>query len=189
MTRKEITKLITASVALYLAKKGYSVHLEVGIEPKRNRSKRVDIYGLNYKLNTVIVEVKSCIQDFRSDSKWQKYILYGNKMYFAFIKDTYTKLTSGEIKILKELGIGILLVDIDFYKSTRYECVSCRKRAKTLEVDKDIAMFMLKKIAFKSGLHKGNANTKQYDIYEQQSTEKIKRKGRLRRKRKLKREI
>ncbi len=53
-----------------------------------------------------IVEVKSCIADFRSDDKWQRYLPYCNKFYFAVdenfpIEEIKTKVGRAGILLVK----------------------------------------------------------------------------------------
>ena len=73
-------------VAMYLSEKGYFPFFEVQLDT--NRHLRADIYAINNKFEAVIVEVKSSIDDFASDSKWQAYLPYCTKFFFAADEET-----------------------------------------------------------------------------------------------------
>jgi hypothetical protein len=45
--------------------------------------RRVDVIGVNSSGQTIIVEIKSCIADYRSDQKWTEYLEYCDSFYFA----------------------------------------------------------------------------------------------------------
>jgi hypothetical protein len=45
--------------------------------------RRVDVIGINGSGQTIIVEIKSCIADYRSDQKWTEYLEYCDSFYFA----------------------------------------------------------------------------------------------------------
>jgi len=45
--------------------------------------RRVDVIGVNGAGETVIVEIKSSVADFRSDGKWAEYLEFCDAFYFA----------------------------------------------------------------------------------------------------------
>lgn len=45
--------------------------------------RRVDVVGVNGSGQTIIVEIKSCIADYRNDQKWAEYLEYCDSFYFA----------------------------------------------------------------------------------------------------------
>jgi hypothetical protein len=45
--------------------------------------RRADVMALGPKGEIVIVEVKSCLQDFQTDQKWPEYAPYCDRFYFA----------------------------------------------------------------------------------------------------------
>lgn len=45
--------------------------------------RRADVMAVGPKGEIVIVEVKSCLQDFRTDGKWPEYAPYCDRFYFA----------------------------------------------------------------------------------------------------------
>lgn len=45
--------------------------------------RRADVTALNSRGDLIIVEIKSSIEDFRSDQKWQDYLEFCDRLYFA----------------------------------------------------------------------------------------------------------
>ncbi|MEM7192008.1 MAG: MmcB family DNA repair protein [Pseudomonadota bacterium] len=58
---------------------GHSVITELSLANGR----RADVVGLSAKGDITIVEVKSCLNDYRTDGKWHDYLDYCDKLYFA----------------------------------------------------------------------------------------------------------
>src|ERR1700742_3233825 len=50
--------------------------------------RRADIVALADDGTILIVEIKSCIADFRADAKWPDYRLHCDKLYFAISAET-----------------------------------------------------------------------------------------------------
>lgn len=73
------TDLITKGTLRLLHSMGYSVLRELSL----SNGRRADLVGLGKSGDVVIVEVKSCLADFRSDKKWQDYLPFSDKFYFA----------------------------------------------------------------------------------------------------------
>lgn len=78
-SRPQATESLTRGVCRFLRSAGYSVMREFNLKSKR----RADITGLDSKGNFIIIEVKSSLEDFRSDQKWQDYIAHCDAFYFA----------------------------------------------------------------------------------------------------------
>lgn len=105
MSRKETTKLLTRAVTLYLVDRGYSVHTEIGIKTRR----RLDVLSVNYKGHIIGIEVKSGLDDYRSDVKWRTYLPYVNKLYFCFPIEMWEKNKERlKAEISKDAGIMIV---------------------------------------------------------------------------------
>ena len=99
--RKEVMASLTDLVVSYYTKKRFCVNREIGL---CNRGKlRADFLAMNIRREIVIVEVKSCPNDFYSDHKWQKYLPYCNKFYFMMNSETYNKVKTDIPK-----GIGVI---------------------------------------------------------------------------------
>lgn len=106
--RREVTAKLLTAVTFYFVKKMYSVHREVGVE--RWGARRLDVLCMDYRTNTVAVEIKSCLADFRTDKKWRNYLKGPvNQMYFCFPQSVIESRKFSEIKDeLKSEGVGIL---------------------------------------------------------------------------------
>lgn len=49
--------------------------------------RRADIVALNERGEIWIVEIKSSLEDFRADQKWQDYRMHCDRLFFAFTQD------------------------------------------------------------------------------------------------------
>ncbi len=78
-TRPEVTHAVTRGAAKLLADMGYAPLMEVRLPNGR----RADVLALGRKGDIIIVEVKSGIDDYRVDRKWQEYAPYCDAFYFA----------------------------------------------------------------------------------------------------------
>jgi hypothetical protein len=75
--------LLARGVGRALAQRGYATLTEVSLANGR----RADVMGLGRAGELVIVEVKSSLQDFRSDAKWPEYREFCDRFYFAVAED------------------------------------------------------------------------------------------------------
>jgi hypothetical protein len=78
-SRSETTGAVTRGAARLMADMGYAPLLEVGLPNGR----RADIMAIGPKGGIVICEVKSCLEDYRTDAKWGDYLPYCDLFYFA----------------------------------------------------------------------------------------------------------
>jgi len=62
--------------------------------------RRVDVIGLDGKGRIVVVEVKSSIEDFRSDQKWPEYLDYCDSYYFAVAEDFPTEILPDDVGLI-----------------------------------------------------------------------------------------
>jgi hypothetical protein len=62
---------------------GYSVVCEL----PRATGRRADVVGLSPSGDIYIVEIKSCLIDYRTDGKWHEYLDYCDRLYFAVAAD------------------------------------------------------------------------------------------------------
>ena len=62
---------------------GHSVVTELGLANGR----RADVVALSQGGDVWMVEIKSCLLDFQSDGKWQDYLAYCDRLYFAVAPD------------------------------------------------------------------------------------------------------
>jgi len=73
------TALITKGTMRLLHSMGYSALCELSL----SNGRRADLVGVGKSGGVIIVEVKSCLADFRADNKWQDYLPYSDEFYFA----------------------------------------------------------------------------------------------------------
>lgn len=73
------TEHVTRGALRLLHSMGYSSICELPL----TNGRRADVVGVNKAGEVAIVEVKSCLADFRSDQKWQQYLPYSDEFYFA----------------------------------------------------------------------------------------------------------
>jgi hypothetical protein len=78
-SRPETTEAVTRGTARLLSALGYAPLLEAPLPNGR----RADILALGPKGDLLIVEVKSSIEDYRTDAKWPEYQPYCDSFSFA----------------------------------------------------------------------------------------------------------
>jgi hypothetical protein len=81
--RPDITIAVRQGATRLLVHAGYAPIWEFSLANNR----RADICGLSQKGELVIVEVKSGVEDYKSDSKWREYAPYCDLFYFAVAPD------------------------------------------------------------------------------------------------------
>ena len=77
--RPDATSAITRGAARLLTDMGFALVPELTLPNGR----RADLAGLSRKGRIVIVEVKSCREDFAADAKWPSYLEFCDQFYFA----------------------------------------------------------------------------------------------------------
>ncbi len=83
LKRPDKTIEITQGAMRALYDLGYAAILEFTLKIGR----RADICGISEKGEIIIIEVKSGIEDFKSDNKWHEYKDYCDLFYFAVSQD------------------------------------------------------------------------------------------------------
>ena len=78
-SRPETTGLVTRGAARLMIAMGYAPLLEVGLPNGR----RADVMALGPRGEIVICEVKSGLEDYRTDRKWGEYLPFCDAFYFA----------------------------------------------------------------------------------------------------------
>jgi hypothetical protein len=79
LSRPLITDSVTRGAWRLLSALGFAAASEVGLPNGR----RADLMALGPKGQIAVIEVKSGIEDFRADFKWQEYWPYCDLFYFA----------------------------------------------------------------------------------------------------------
>jgi hypothetical protein len=75
----ETTRLLTRGVCKLFQDLGFGTLTEF----KLANGRRVDVMAIDRNGEFVIVEVKSTVADYRSDRKWQEYLAFCERFYFA----------------------------------------------------------------------------------------------------------
>jgi len=79
LSRPETTSAVTRGAGRLMAAMGYAPLIEVTLPNGR----RADIMALGPRGEIAIAEVKSGLEDFRTDRKWGEYLPYCDAFYFA----------------------------------------------------------------------------------------------------------
>ncbi len=87
---------IRRGVGRLLTDLGYGVLYEFRLTSGR----RVDVIGLNDETEFVIVEIKSSVEDFRSDRKWREYLPFCERFYFAVSERFPDRLLPGDCGVI-----------------------------------------------------------------------------------------
>lgn len=74
------------------------------------RGLRVDVIGLTAKGEIWIVECKSSIADFQSDSKWQNYLEWCDRYFFAVPADFPTEILPADTGLILADGYGAEMI-------------------------------------------------------------------------------
>jgi hypothetical protein len=93
---------LARGVARALAQRGFATLAEVALANGR----RADVLGLGRGGELVIVEVKSSVQDFRSDGKWRDYREFCDRFYFAVPAAFPRGLIPGDCGLIVADGFG-----------------------------------------------------------------------------------
>ncbi len=77
--RPEVTSAVTRGTARLLLALDWPPLMEVGLPNGR----RADLMAVTRKGELIIIEVKSGLEDFRTDGKWPEYAPWCDRFYFA----------------------------------------------------------------------------------------------------------
>jgi len=92
--------------------------------------RRVDVIALDGQGGTTIVEIKSSVQDFRSDGKWQEYLDFCDRFYFAVAAEFPREILPQEVGlIIADDWQGTILRE-----SPLFAMNGSRRRAQTLRI-------------------------------------------------------
>jgi hypothetical protein len=79
LARNAATAAVARGAARVLGNLGFAVIAEFDFPTGR----RADLFGIGRDGELVVVEVKSCLADFRADAKWPEYQDYCDRLFFA----------------------------------------------------------------------------------------------------------
>ena len=104
--QEDIAKGIARGVSRLLYDMGYAPLTELTL----NTGRRVDVAGLNAAGEIVFVEIKSSVQDYRSDGKWQDYLDYCDRFFFAVAPEFPAELLPDETGFILADRFGAAIV-------------------------------------------------------------------------------
>jgi hypothetical protein len=105
------------------------------------------------KREITLVEIKSCEADFLTDKKWETYLAYCNKMYFAVHGDiTWVDRYKD---LFKQHGIGILHL-------TQYGTMKVILNCKYKKMKKKHKLDILVRLAWRSGTYSLRTHSRRY---------------------------
>jgi hypothetical protein len=81
--QSEAAAALQRGVCRRLRAEGHSVITELPL----GNGRRADVVALSPAGDVLIVEIKSCLADYRSDGKWQDYLPFCDRLYFAVAPD------------------------------------------------------------------------------------------------------
>ena len=126
--RPDVTVAVRHGATRCLIHAGYAPIWEFTLANNR----RADICGLSHKGELVIVEVKSGVEDFRTDAKWPEYAPYCDLFYFAVAPDFPVDL----IPAHGEQAPGLIVADgfgaEIVRRAPRFDLAPARRKAVTL---------------------------------------------------------
>lgn len=99
---RSVTLRLTRGVCRLMDDMGYGALTEFRLTGGR----RVDVIALNDAGEFVIVEIKSTVEDYRADRKWQEYLPYCERFYFAVAAGFPLHLLPAECGLIVADGFG-----------------------------------------------------------------------------------
>jgi len=100
--RDGVARLLVRGIARHFALRDLSVVPEVTLPNGR----RADLVAISRRGEIHIIEIKSSVEDFRSDSKWRDYLPYCERFSFATHPDVPTTIFPEEAGLILADGFG-----------------------------------------------------------------------------------
>jgi hypothetical protein len=116
-----VAEVLRRGVMRWLIDLGYQPLAEFTLKTGR----RIDVFGLDDRGNTVAIEIKSGLPDYRADQKWRDYLGFCDRFYFAVDAGFPHDRLPADTGILVADGFG---ADI-YCESARLELASARRRS------------------------------------------------------------
>ena len=142
LTRKEIVSLLYKSAFDFFKKIpdfGCSITFK---EVHLSDSLRVDIFNLSISDKVVIIELKSCRQDFESDSKWKNYMDYCDRFFFMCPTGV---IKEGELPE----KVGLIYVNIDNPANPHFKVIRKPGQLRPRYVTNSWLKYIYRKLAFR----------------------------------------
>lgn len=138
--RPDITKALTHAAVMHWVKLRYGVFTELAIAS--GGMLRADVLCMNYRRHIVCVEVKSSVADYKSDSKWVKYLGLVDQFYFLMPQDVWSKIEK------PGHGAGVMILD---EKTGHLRCVQ-KAKVQDMLTDEERDM-LVTRMAFRSATY------------------------------------
>src|SRR2546429_7872941 len=100
--QSETALAIARGTARLLRSLGFSCISELPLPSGR----RADLVALNERGEIWIVEIKSSIEDLRTDQKWQDYRMHCDRLFFAFTQDLACEIFPQETGLILADALG-----------------------------------------------------------------------------------
>ena len=100
--QSETASLVQKGVCRHLRQAGFATLCEFTLASGR----RADVVALNHAGRIWIVEIKSSIEDFRSDGKWPEYYDYCDRLYFAIPAHVDSDIIPADVGLIIADGWG-----------------------------------------------------------------------------------
>jgi hypothetical protein len=97
--------------------------------------RRADIAAIDLAGDILIVEVKSCREDFDADAKWQEYLAFADRFYFAVDRDFPQELVPAECGLILADRYGAAVLR----EGPRSPLAPARRKAALLRFARDAA--------------------------------------------------
>lgn len=81
--RSDLARQLARGVIRLMNDMGFAAVTEFRL----TNARRVDVMAVNAKGAIAVIEIKTTLSDFRSDTKWQEYLDYCDHFYFAVPED------------------------------------------------------------------------------------------------------
>lgn len=141
--RINTTETLRQAVVSYYAHKRFSCYSELGVIPWGKR--RLDVFAMNMKGRFVGVEIKSCLADYRADTKWRDYLEHVNKFYFCIPEPLLRKIKDELVRECKAVGAGIMVL------CEKNGYIRVVLNAKDRDMDRKNKIRLLLKVAWRGG--------------------------------------
>lgn len=117
-------RLLARGVCRALADHGLATLTEFTLGSGR----RADVIGLDRRGQVTIVEIKTCLEDFRSDRKWPEYLAYCDRFFFAVAEDFPRQVLPADCGLMAADPYGALILR----ESPDFRLNAARRRAQGL---------------------------------------------------------
>jgi len=97
--------------------------------------RRADVCGLGRNGEIWIVEIKSSVEDFRADGKWQDYLEFCDRFFFATLPDVPADIFPGTAGLMISDGFGADVIR----ESPVDKLAAARRKALTLRLARQVA--------------------------------------------------